>query len=169
MNSSAFTFLSSGLKCSSWAVVFLLLLLTAACSSSQTPEEEIEEYVQKAENYFEDKDAGDLKKLIAGDYQDTRNLTRQDIRRILAGYFMRNQKTFILSNMDELSFSNEDTTADFRLFAALSSQPLEENDLQLLDASCYLLNGTLRKNGKWLLTTAELKRIPLDEFVGSFN
>ena len=151
------------------ALVLLILFLALSCSSPQTPEEEIQEYVRTAEEAFAKKDAGDIKKLIARDYQDKRNLRRQDITRILAGYFLRNQKAFILSTMDELHFSDGDTTADFRLFAALSATPLSGNDLQLLDADCYMLTGTLRKNGDWLLTTADLQRISVDEFIGSLK
>ena len=169
MNIHAPACLFSAIRLSFRIVMFLLFLLMSACSSSQTPEQEVQEYVRTAEKSFENKDAGDLKKLISKEYRDKRDLRRGDITRILAGYFLRDRKTFILSNLEEVRFTNGDATADFRLLAALSSKPLSANDLQLLDADCYLLTGTLQKNGDWLLTIAELQRMSVDECVNSFN
>ena len=148
--------------------MFLLLLIS--CSGSENPEVEINEYIAVAEKNFETKSTGALKKLISENYHDSKNFSRQDIARIIAGYFLRHPSIYVLTNTRDIALTDNQTTAYATLYVAVSREPLLETDLELVQAECYRLEAELqREGGDWLLRSAALSSISATEFIDSYN
>jgi hypothetical protein len=118
----------------------LIALSLSSCQGPESKEEEIGRYIADAASAFQKKDTGDLKKLIAEDYRDGRNFARQDIVRILSGYFLRNPEVNVLTSLESLQFS-EENDALISIYVAVSRIPLEQDDLDLLGATFYKLEG----------------------------
>jgi hypothetical protein len=148
--------------------LFLVVALSS-CQGPESKEEQIAQYITEAAAAFHRKDAGDLKKLIAEEYSDRRNFTRQDIVRILSGYFLRNQEGNVLTSLESLQFEEEDSVALISIYVAVSRVPLEQDDLDLLGATFYKLEGKLVQNKKWLLQWSELHHATADDFISSLN
>jgi hypothetical protein len=146
----------------------LIALSLSSCQGPESKEEEIGRYIADAASAFAKKDTGDLKKLIAEEYKDGRNFSRQDIGRILAGYFLRNPEINVLTSLESLQFLEEnDDAARISIYVAVSRIPLEQDDLDLLDATFYKLEGRLVKNKKWLLQSSELFHATADDFISA--
>jgi len=149
------------------AILFLLLI---SCTGTDNPVVEINEFIAAAEKNFERKDTGNLKKLISNNYHDSKNFSRQDIARIIAGYFLRRPSIYVLTNPREISLAGNQTTARLTLYVAVSREPLLETDLELVQAERYRLEVELQKEGgDWLLTSAALNSISANEFIDSYN
>lgn len=147
----------------------LIAFSLSSCQGPESREEEINRYIAEAAGAFAKKDTGDLKKLIAEDYKDGRNFSRQDIGRILSGYFLRNPEVNVLTSLESLQFLEENDAVLISIYVAVSRIPLEQNDLDLLGATFYKLEGKLVKDKKWLLQTSELHHARADDFISSLN
>lgn len=150
------------------ATIFLAFAFMS-CQGPQSKEEAIDRYIAEAATAFQKKDSGDLKKLIADEYRDGRNFSRQDIGRILSGYFLRNPEVNVLTSLESLQFAEEDSIALISIYVAVSRVPLEQDDLDLLGATFYKLEGKLVQKKKWLLQSSELHHATADDFISSLN
>jgi hypothetical protein len=77
-------------------------LALAACGPAGTPEDEIRALVDAAELAAEERDAGDLRALIADDYRDPGGRTAGDIRGIVHGYLVAHQSIRLITRIDSI-------------------------------------------------------------------
>jgi hypothetical protein len=88
------------LRASSPALAAILAL--AGCGASGTPEDGIRALVDAAEVAAEERDAADLRGLIADDYRDAGGRTASDIRGILHGYLIAHQSIRLITRIDSI-------------------------------------------------------------------
>ncbi len=84
------------------SLALALVLLGAGCGPSGTPEDEIRALVEAAELAAEERDAADLRDLIADDYRDAGGRTAADIRGILHGYLIAHQSIRLITRVDSI-------------------------------------------------------------------
>lgn len=77
-------------------------LVFAGCGPSGTPEDEIRALVDVAELAAEERDAADLRGLVADDYRDAGGRTAADIRGILHGYLIAHQSIRLITRIDSI-------------------------------------------------------------------
>jgi hypothetical protein len=77
-------------------------LALAGCGPSGTPEDEIRALVDAAELAAEERDATDLRALIANDYRDPDGRSAGDIRSVLHGYLVAHQSIRLITRIDSI-------------------------------------------------------------------
>lgn len=80
------------------AAIFAL----AGCGPSGTPEDEIRALVDAAELAAEERDATDLRALIADDYRDPSGRSAGDVRSVLHGYLVAHQSIRLITRIDSI-------------------------------------------------------------------
>jgi hypothetical protein len=137
-------------------IVLLLLILPAACGPGDSPEEQVRQYVAAAEAAVEGRNLGDLKELIAEQYQDDQGRTRRDIVAIAARYLYANKNIHVLTRIEGLVFP-EPEEARLTVYAALTGQNVSDLDALLnMQADLYRFDLELgRTDGEWQLRRAD--------------
>ena len=83
--------------------VVALLALVAGCGGATTePEEQVRAWVETMHEAAENKDRGAILERIADGYTDARGNTREDVGKLLRGYFLRQGTIVLLVNIDEI-------------------------------------------------------------------
>jgi hypothetical protein len=78
------------------------VLALAGCGPSGTPEDEIRALVDAAELAAEERDATDLRALVADDYRDPGGRSAGDIRSVLHGYLVAHQSIRLITRIDSI-------------------------------------------------------------------
>lgn len=145
--------------------LLLALLLLAACGRSDSPEEQIRQYVAAAETAVEARDPGDLKELIAEQYQDDEGRTRRDIVAVAARYLYANKNIHVLTRIEDLRFPSPEQ-ARLAVYAALTGQNVSDLDALLnMQADLYRFDLELIKtDGKWQLVRADWRPARGEDF-----
>ena len=146
-------------------VLLLALLLLVACGQGDSPEEQSRQYVAAAEAAVEASDAGDLKELIAQQYQDDQGRTRRDIMAVAARYLLANKNIHVLTRIEDLRFPAPEQ-ARLAVYAALSGQNVSDLDALLnMQADLYRFDLELIKTeGKWQLVRADWRPAKGEDF-----
>ncbi|MHB8810086.1 MAG: hypothetical protein ACYC9M_08740 [Desulfobulbaceae bacterium] len=141
------------------------LFLLAACGQGDSPEEQVRQYVAAAEAAVEARDAGDLKELIAQQYQDEQGRTRRDIVAVAVRYLYANKNIHVLTRIEGLTFPAPEQ-AQLAVYAALTGQNVSDLDALLnMQADLYRFDLELRKaDGKWLLLRADWRPAKGEDF-----
>lgn len=84
------------------SLLLAVALACAGCGPSGTPEDEIRALVDAAELAAEERDAADLRALVADDYRDAGGRTAADIRGILHGYLIAHQSIRLITRIDSI-------------------------------------------------------------------
>ncbi|MHB8789371.1 MAG: hypothetical protein ACYDBT_05770 [Desulfobulbaceae bacterium] len=134
----------------------LLLILPVACGPGDSPEEQVRQYVAAAEAAVEGRNLGDLKELIAEQYQDDQGRTRRDIVAIAARYLYANKNIHVLTRIEGLVFPAPEQ-ARLTVYAALTGQNVSDLDALLnMQADLYRFDLELRRtDGEWQLRLAD--------------
>jgi hypothetical protein len=151
-----------------WCRIFALLpalFLLAACGQGDSPEDQIRQYVAAAEAAVEARDAGDLKELIAPQYQDDQGRTRRDIVAVAARYLYANKDIHVLTRIEDLRFPAPEQ-AQLAVYAALTGQNVSDLDALLnMQADLYRFDLELRKvDGKWQLLRVDWRPARGEDF-----
>lgn len=148
------------------ASFFVLSFLLLSGCSEESPETMIEEYLILAEKYAEGKDAPGIRKLIAKDYSDDRDLTRQDLTRIAVGYFYRKKALFVERKTRSILLDDNGKRATVYVLAAVTGEPVDGNETKLLQAEIHAFSAKLKNvGGDWKLYSLDWKRLSLDDFL----
>jgi hypothetical protein len=104
-------------------------MLVSGCGRFRhhTPEEQIEDFLERAEFRVESRDVAATTALISYDYADLWGRDREQMRRLLTGYFLRNRSIHVLKKIDRITLANE-RSAQVVLFAALAASSVEHAD-----------------------------------------
>ncbi|WP_188109638.1 YybH family protein [Pseudohalioglobus sediminis] len=133
--------------------VFALLTLLSACSPSAGPETEIRQVIEQMQTALDDRDNAGVRRHIAENFiggpRGGAQLEREDVRKLLAGYFLRYRDIRLLITQLEIEADpGQPELASMRGTAALSgaAQRLPET------ARLYRFEGRWRRiDGDWQL------------------
>ncbi len=138
-------------------LLWLLLSISTAFSinacSKPEAEQQILAHIDTMQNALEEKKASDVLQFIAKDFQGSRQLNRQQIKRILLAQFIKHQRitvslTPVVIKMD--SANSERATMHTTAVVTGGSRLLPD------DGRLYQINGEWRLvGGDWLLYSVE--------------
>lgn len=147
-----------------------LLLMLAACGSEpESPETraiEIRAVIAKAQTAAEERNARQLRALIAEDYIDAQGHDRKAIEGLIRLHILRNQSIHVLTQIQTLEFPEPDR-ALVRVMAALVGRPVASVDeLVSLNANLYRFDLEMIRRGEddWLIRHAAWEQAPLADF-----
>ncbi len=145
-------------------LVFLSLILVS-CTESNTPEEQIRDIIGEVKEAAENKDIGTLKDFIADTYLDKSKRNKKDIQRILAGYFFRHEKIYLLPHISSITLTSE-TNGELLVYVAMASTPLpDRNILEKIHADLHRMDVTVTKKDKsWQVQSARWRQAHLNDF-----
>ncbi len=127
-------------------------LLLGACGGPVSgPEESLREWVAQGQKAADEKDRPSMVQLISPAYQDGRGNSRDDIEKILRGYFFRMHEVALMSRIEELNIIGE-TAAELVLVVGMAAT----HDGTLgFSADAYRFEMELeREDEDWLLLGA---------------
>lgn len=146
-----------------WAA---LLLALAACGQPEAPEIEIRTFVAKAQTAAEQRNARDLRALVADDYVDAQGHDRKTIEQLIRLHIFRNQSIHVLTRIHAIEFP-EPERALVTVMAALAGRPVTSADeLAGLNANLYRFDLELIRRGKddWQVRHAAWEPAALADF-----
>lgn len=151
--------------CSLLSLGFFALFITA-CSDDVTPESQVRSFIQTATEAAENRDALDLKELIAKDYSDDHGLNKTNLVRMAAGYFLRNRNIHLLTRIHSIDFPIQNQ-AKVTVYVAMAGHPVSAIDsLTTLRAQLYRFDLQLiHREAKWLIRSAHWQQTSLQEFI----
>ena len=147
--------------------MLISMLAIAACSDKEaSPEQQIRQLIANGVRHAEGRDAGSLRKLIADDYQDEKNLDKNGIIRLAVGYFLGHKNIRLFTQIKDIHFK-EPNQAHVRVFVAMTGKHIEMADSLLnLHAQLYLFElGLIRDDDEWLLQRARWRRAEISEIL----
>ncbi len=145
----------------------LVIFLTAGCSDSrESPEDRIRALLDAAELAVENRSLSDSVRLISPAYRDDGGRDYQAMKRLLMGYFLRNQSIHVLKQIQEITLTS-DNSARVVLFAGVAGNRPEvvetlagwRGDLIRLEAELVLLDD------EWRLGSASWRRASQGDFL----
>lgn len=149
-----------------WLALALILALTACGGPPESPETEIRALVAKAQTAAEERNARELRSLIAEDYIDAHGHDHKAIERLIRLHVFRNQSIHVLTRIQTIEFP-EPERALVIVMAALAGRPVTSADeLAGLNADLYRFNLELIRQGRddWLVKHAAWERAQLTDF-----
>jgi hypothetical protein len=144
------------------ALGVLLAVLTAVAvyalwpRARHTPEDEVRLLVSRAIDAAQKRDVGAFSALIADDFRAAAVGSKQELKRMVAGYFFQNQHPLVVLNPALEVKVSAPTAATFTgTFVFGRGAGLEGGD----GASRYEIEATLeQRGGAWLVTSASWHR-----------
>jgi hypothetical protein len=135
----------------------LALTLVGGCGVSD-PEAELRELLAAAEEAAEARDVGFFGDLLGAAYRDARGNDREQLLRMLRGYFIANQRVEIVSRVDEVELQGSDA-ARVVLHAGMLGQRTGAAALAGVDADLYRFELELAaEGGDWQVIGARWSR-----------
>ncbi|HPF58323.1 MAG TPA: hypothetical protein P5149_14960 [Candidatus Competibacteraceae bacterium] len=144
----------------------LALVLTACGGSPESPETEIQTFIAKVQTAAEERNARELRSLIAKDYIDIHGNDRKAIEGLIHLHILRNQSIHVFTRIQAIEFP-EPERALVIVMAALASRPVARADeLAGLNANLYRFNLELIRHGRddWLVQHAAWETAQLADF-----
>jgi hypothetical protein len=140
-----------------WGIALALAVLTAGCGVSD-PEAEIRAFLAAAEDAAEARDVGFFGDAIGDNYRDARGHDREEILRMLRGFFIANQRIEIVSRIDEVVIEGGDA-ARAVVHAGMVGRRTDAPLIDGLDADLYRFELELvNDGGNWQVIGADFKR-----------
>ncbi len=145
--------------------ILVILLFVPACGNGDSPEEQISRFVKAGEEASENRDIGEIKKLISDQYSDENGRTKREITAVAARYFFTNKNIHIFTRTGELTFP-EEKKAHLQLFVAMTAQNVSDLDALLnMQAELYRFDMVLAQYDKeWKLISAQWRRARSEDF-----
>jgi hypothetical protein len=148
------------------AAAVLALLLSAACGGPEgTPEAQIRELVDRAEQGAENHEISVFRASLADDYRDNHGYDRRTVLRLIQGILLRNQQIHLFSVVRDIRVQAD--TAEARVLVAMAGRPIESADA-LLNVRADLVRFDVqfvREGNDWLVRAADWQRAELDDFL----
>ncbi|MCP5197780.1 MAG: hypothetical protein H6974_13505 [Gammaproteobacteria bacterium] len=144
----------------------LCLVLAACGGASESPETEIRSVIAKALVAAEERNARELRALIAEDYLDASGHDHQAVTGLIRLHLFRNQSIHILTRIRTLEFP-EPGRALVTVLAALAGRPVASADqLVGLNADLYRFDLEMIRRGRndWQIRHAAWERAQLADF-----
>ena len=148
------------------AAFVAILILLAGCSEPDSPEQRIRQLIADGESAVEDRSLSDLRTLISEDYLDGNKRTRQDLTRVLAGYFLRHKSIHLLVQIHEILVEEPDR-ARAVIYVAMAGRPLgDASQLSLVHANLYRFELQLSEvEGDWRVAGGAWRKAVSGDFL----
>ena len=131
--------------------------LAAGCAASD-PEGEIRALLAAAEQAAEARDTGFFADLVGASYRDARGNDREQLVRLVRGYFIANQRVDIVSRVDDVALEGADA-ARAVVHAGMLGRRTGAELLGGFDADLYRFELELvNDDGEWRIIGAEWSR-----------
>jgi hypothetical protein len=141
------------------ALTAVIMAMLAACSGEpDNPEQRIRDMIAAGEAAVEARSIMSAVGFVANDYKDGRGRRKQEVRRLLAGYIMRNKSIHLLTRIRQIELNGDNSRADVVLYVGMAGVPLADadqlarirTDLYRFDLSLILEDGDWRvASGSW--------------------
>lgn len=137
-----------------------VILLLSGCSDYTTPEEEIKNLLKSAVTAAEKREISKLHDLVGEHYRDKYGNRKNDIRRIVAGYYIRNTRLFILMHIGSLRVTGE-KHAKAILYVAMADRPIvDTHSLKDIRAELYETKLELKHiRGSWKVVSSQWQQL----------
>ena len=130
------------------------VLALAGCGTTGTPEDEIRALVDAAERAAEERDAADLRALVADDYRDPGGRTAGDIRGILHGYLVAHQSIRLITRIDSIELEGTEL-ARLKVTVGMLGREADSDSNWALAGDVYRFDLRLaREDGDWRVIRA---------------
>ena len=147
-----------------WIVLSEALLVLGACSRQPAkPEDQIREFLARAEKAVHERDLAGVKALIAADYRDAEQRDKPALAGMVAYQFMQQGSLHLSTRLQSVEFPAADT-AKAGVIAALGRAHVDLTSLPDLNGDIYFFSLDLRRgdNG-WQATRAEWRQATVDD------
>lgn len=144
--------------------ILLLLpgLILGGCTDELSPEDEIRQFLELAEQAAEARDASALGELIDKQYSDPKKLNHAQLTGLLRGYFLRNRNIHLFTQVNSIEFIQQNH-AHVVVHVAMTAQDVrQKEELGQLRASVYRLELSLVNTDGWKLAQARWEPSGLD-------
>src|SRR5688572_30812911 len=140
-----------------WGLASVLAVLASGCGASD-PEAEIRALLAAAEEAAEARDVGFFGDVLGESYRDARGNEREEMLRMLRGYFIANQHIEIVSRVDEIVIEGGDA-ARAVVHAGMVGRRTGAGLIDGLDADLYRFELELvNDSGDWKVIGADFRR-----------
>jgi hypothetical protein len=140
-----------------WGIASLLAVLASGCGASD-PEAEIRALLAAAQVAAEARDVGFFSDALGDSYRDSRGNDREEVLRMLRGYFIANQHIEIVSRVDAIAIEGGDA-ARAVVHAGMVGRRADATLIDGLDADLYRFELELVNDGEnWKVIGADFKR-----------
>jgi hypothetical protein len=135
----------------------LAAVLASGCAPSD-PEAEIRALLAAAEQAAEERDVGFFGGVLGAAYRDSRGNDRDELIRLLRGYFVANQRIEIVSRVDEIVLEGEDA-AHAVVHAGMAGQRSGATLIGGVQVDLYRFELELvNDGGEWQIIGADIRR-----------
>lgn len=136
----------------------LAMALFAGCGAADDPETEIRALLAAAEEAAEARDTGFFGDLVGDGYRDAQGNDREQLLRMVRGYFIANQRIEIVSRVDEVVLEGADA-ARAVVHAGMAGQRSGGDLFAGVNADLYRFELELvRSGGDWHIIGADWQR-----------
>lgn len=141
------------------------LLLFSSCSSPPTPEEQIHQFIDTAEEAVEDGKIRKIYPLVSDTYDDGKR-NKRELMNYLVYQVLRNKSVYLFTSVSSIEFSKEDT-ALVEVITGMTGAPAESKfELLNLQAQVYSFSLTLsREDEEWRLISASWQPAELTDLI----
>ena len=152
-------------------LLFLLLLASFLCGCARetpvTPEQQIRALLDRAEATVEARDLSAAMDLISSDYRDAFGRNRSEMRRMLAGYFLRHQSIHLLKQVEQITLTDETMARAVLFVGMLGAQAGEVESISQWRGDLVRLEVDLRleADAQWRLYQASWRRASRGELL----
>ncbi|MGH8249709.1 MAG: hypothetical protein ACREVI_03250 [Steroidobacteraceae bacterium] len=138
----------------------LALCFCAGCGPSGTPEEEIRVLIDAAEAAAEERDASDLRALVADDYSDPAGRSADDVRMLLHGYLVSHRSIRLLTRIDSIELQGKELARVKVTIGMLGREADADSGWDIASDIERLDIRLARDRGEWRVIRAERNRQP---------
>ncbi len=150
-----------------WIAFTAATIFLAACSADpESPEQQIQELIDRLETAAEAKELGVLRDAIGDGYVDDRGYNKRSIEGLLRVYLLRNESIYLLSRVKSIEFPLDDH-ATVSVIVAMAGVPIASADqLLTIDVDMHRFDLTLqRRDDDWQVVVAQWRRASAEEFL----
>jgi hypothetical protein len=90
------------------AATIAWLAVATGCGARETPEAQVRAVVAAGERAAEARDVGGLMELVGSGFEDAQGGGREELARLLRGYFVMHQSVHLLARIEEVAFPYRD-------------------------------------------------------------
>ncbi|MDX2465316.1 MAG: hypothetical protein QNK31_12490 [Porticoccus sp.] len=135
----------------------------SGCGERLSPEDQVRKYLTTVVAAVEARDVLAVREVVSDNYKDDASRTRQNLLRLVTGYFLRHKNIYLFSQVEEISFP-EVGQSRVKILVAMAGSPMTGSEA-LLDfkADLYEFDLTLQQEGDvWHLTKARWQWAAID-------
>ena len=147
-------------------IITLLAVLSACTGDPENPEEQIRKMIAAGEEAVETRSIMTALDYIANDYQDKHGRQKKDIKRLIAGYILRNKSIHLFTRVQHIALNEDKTQADVILYVGMAGVPVEKSiQLLLTRADLYRFDLSVKLvDDDWQVTAGSWHPSRLTDF-----